>query len=204
MSSQGSSPVPPPVVPPAPVLAPGPHQPNGGSNFQHKYLQVNLTVDNARISHTSGLLKPNPYTEVIVDGKPPKKTDTCKSSYHPKWQCDLTLVVTPYSKIVFRVYDHSILKKDSLLGDCSLDLYSLLKKHNGKCQNTALALDITKNNSDNGSSHIGILHIVLDGINIDIRQISGAVSTSPVMSLLRNNENWNMEIHRVSQNTWIQ
>ena len=29
-----------------------------------------------------------------------------------------SLHVTPYSKLVFRVYDHSTFKKDALLGDC--------------------------------------------------------------------------------------
>ena len=48
----------------------------------------------------------------------------------------LSLTVTPYiSKIVFRVYDHGTFKKDALLGDCSLDLYSVLKKNNGRCHN---------------------------------------------------------------------
>ena len=27
--------------------------------------------------------------QVIVDGKPPKKTDISKSSYHPKWHCEI-------------------------------------------------------------------------------------------------------------------
>ena len=32
-----------------------------------------------------------------------------------------SLHVTPYSKLVFRVYDHSTFKKDALLGDCRYD-----------------------------------------------------------------------------------
>ena len=141
--------------------SPGGNIPNGGTGgagggggaatFQNKFLQMHLSLDNARLNNVTGLLKPNPYAEVIVDGKPPKKTETCKSSYHPKWQSDFTVVVTPYSKIVFRVYDHSILKKDALLGDCCLDLYSLLKKHCGRCQNTELALDLKSHSLDHKS-----------------------------------------------------
>ena len=159
----------------------------GAAPFQNKYLQMNLTVDMARLSNVTGLLKPNPYAEVIVDGKPPKKTETCKSSYHPKWHCDLTVVVTPYSKIVFRVYDHSILKKDSLLGDCSLDLYSLLKKNCGRCQNTELALDLTCSEGKNGVSQevaVGSLHIKIDGINVDLRHFPSSGGSPPVMSVL--------------------
>ena len=153
--------------------------------FQNKFLQMNLSLDNARLNNITGLLKPNPYAEVIVDGKPPKKTETCKSSYHPKWQNNFTVVVTPYSKIVFRVYDHSILKKDSLLGDCCLDLYSLLKKHCGRCQNTELALDLKSTDSKTGQGNevnVGSLHIRVDGLNVDLRQFPAA--SPPVLSVL--------------------
>ena len=167
--------------------------PNGGGAvaggtavpFQNKFLQMNLSLDNARLNNITGLLKPNPYAEVIVDGKPPKKTETCKSSYHPKWQNNFTVVVTPYSKIVFRVYDHSILKKDSLLGDCCLDLYSLLKKHCGRCQNTELALDLKSTDSKTGQGNevnVGSLHIRVDGLNVDLRQFPAA--SPPVLSVL--------------------
>ena len=172
--------------------SPGGNLPNGGGTaggggaaFHNKFLQMNLSLDNARLNNVTGLLKPNPYAEVIVDGKPPKKTETCKSSYHPKWHHELTVVVTPYSKIVFRVYDHSILKKDALLGDCCLDLYSLLKKHCGRCQNTELALDLKSNDSKNGQGNevnIGSLHIRVDGLNVDLRQFPAA--SPPVMSVL--------------------
>jgi len=173
-------------------VSPGGNIPNGGGTvggagapFQNKFLQMNLSLDNARLNNVTGLLKPNPYAEVIVDGKPPKKTETCKSSYHPKWQSDFTVVVTPYSKIVFRVYDHSILKKDALLGDCCLDLYSLLKKHCGRCQNTELALDLKSNDSKNGQGNevnVGSLHIRVDGLNVDLRQFPAA--SPPVLSVL--------------------
>ena len=169
--------------------SPGGNIPNGGvgggTPFQNKFLQMSLSLDNARLNNVTGLLKPNPYAEVIVDGKPPKKTETCKSSYHPKWQSEFTVVVTPYSKIVFRVYDHSILKKDALLGDCCLDLYSLLKKHCGRCQNTELALDLKSNDSKNGQGNevnVGSLHIRVDGLNVDLRHFPAA--SPPVVSVL--------------------
>jgi len=158
---------------------------NGAAPFHNKYLQMNLTVDTARLNNVAGILKPNPYAEVTVDGKPPKKTETCKSSYHPKWHCDLTVVVTPYSKIVFRVYDHSILKKDALLGDCSLDLYSVLKKNCGRCQNTELALDLVSCEARGGhEATVGSLHIKLDGISVDLLQFPASAGSPPVLSVL--------------------
>jgi len=146
---------------------------NGNGPFSpNKYMQMSLLVENARLDNVTGLLKPNPYAEVIVDGKPPKKTEIYKSSYHPKWRTDFSVIVTPYSKIVFRVYDHSILKKDSLLGDCSLDLFSLLKKHCGRCENQELALDLKSSDAKSSAEvNIGSLHIKLDGVNIDLRQL---------------------------------
>ena len=80
------------------------------------YMQLAVTLDHADLN-TTGLLKPDPYVEIIVDGKPPKKTEIYKSSYHPKWQAEISVIVTAYSKLVFRVYNHSTFKKDSLLGE---------------------------------------------------------------------------------------
>ena len=42
---------------------------------------MSMNVACARIdSGAGGLLKPNPYVEVIVDGKPPKKTETVSTA----------------------------------------------------------------------------------------------------------------------------
>merc|ERR1719391_1733612 len=98
------------------------------------YMQMSITLERADIS-TFGLLKPDPYVEVIVDGKPPKKTEIYRSSNHPKWATAISVIVTPYSKINFRVYNHSTFKKDSVIGHCSLDLFSVLKVNGGKCDN---------------------------------------------------------------------
>lgn len=146
-----------------------------------QFSQLSLTVDCARLNGTSGLLKPNPYVEVIVDGKPPRKTDTQKSTYQPKWEDELTLLVTPYSKLLFRLYDHSLLKKDTLLGEETLELYSLLRKHNGKCDKTVLSLDLHSNASRSTASKMGELVVVLDGLHIDMSLIPAA--SPPVVSV---------------------
>jgi hypothetical protein len=108
-----------------------------------QFSQISLTVTCARIdSGSGGLLKPNPYVEVIVDGKPPKKTDMAKSTYQPKWDAVITVVVTPFSKILFRLFDHSAFKRDALLGEHAMDLYNVLKKHGGKCKDTTVSVDL--------------------------------------------------------------
>ncbi len=51
------------------------------------FCQLSLHVDNAKlVSSSTALLKPNPYVEVVVDGKPPKKTDVAKATYQPRYE----------------------------------------------------------------------------------------------------------------------
>jgi atrophin-1 interacting protein 5 (WW domain-containing E3 ubiquitin protein ligase 1) len=141
-------------------------------------MQLSVTVDTARLIHVSGLIKPSPYTELSVDGKPPKRTDICKCSTHPKWHAELSVIVTPHSRLVFRVFDHSTFKKDSLLASCQLDFYSVLRQHGGRCQNLELALDLKardKNGGDEadpaaggGEISVGILYVKLNGAQVDM------------------------------------
>jgi hypothetical protein len=144
-----------------------------------QYMQMAVTVDTARLIHVSGLLKPSPYTEVSVDGKPPKRTEICKSSTHPKWHAELSLIVTPHSRILFRVYDHSTFKKDALLASCQLDLYPVLRQNGGRCQDLELALDLKardKNGGDvdghhGGEVNAGVLYVKLNGAQVDLSRV---------------------------------
>ena len=43
-------------------------------------------------------------------------------------------LVTPYSKLDFRVLNHYQFKADAVLGQTTVDLNSLLHKHEGKCK----------------------------------------------------------------------
>ena len=136
-----------------------------------------------------------------MDGKPPKKTEICKSTYQPRWNEPITLLVTPYSKILFRLYDHSSFKKDSLVGEYTLNLYNVLKLRDGKCQNATISLDMTSEakghsggsllNGHSSSStstpasssqKCGELVVVLDGLNIDMNAVPAA--SPPVMSVV--------------------
>ncbi len=116
------------------------------------------------------MMKPNPYVEVIVDGKPGRRTSTAKSTYQPDWATDppITLLVTPYSKILLRLFDHSSFKKDALLGEHTLDLFTVLKKHDGRLNNVKMSVDVknaSKTSTDPAS--IGELVLVLDGFSVD-------------------------------------
>lgn len=169
------------------------------------FSQLSLTLDCANLSGTAhGLLKPNPYVEVIVDGKPAKRSDVCKSTYQPRWRDagPLTLLVTPYSKILFRLFDRSVLKKDSLLGEHTLDLFTLLRRHNGKLERTPLSLDLqhaAKGHLANAQVKVGELVVNLDGLKVDIGSFP---ASNPVgVSVVPNEVNGNGEVPSGSNGT---
>lgn len=142
--------------------------------------QLQVTLDRADLKHTSTLLKPNPYVEVVVDGKPSKRTPIQKNTYQPKWPDDpLHLQVTPYSKILVRIFDYKRLKKDSLIGENTVDFYTVLKRQGGKCQGTPILLDLY--NPKHPQWHkVGELHLKLSGLDIDMDALPDAAATANV------------------------
>uniref|UniRef100_A0A667YKN2 E3 ubiquitin-protein ligase n=1 Tax=Myripristis murdjan TaxID=586833 RepID=A0A667YKN2_9TELE len=78
---------------------------------------------------------PSPYVEVTVDGQS-KKTEKCNNTHSPKWKQPLTVIVTPFSKLVFRVWSHQTLKSDVLLGLATLDVSDTLKSNDMKSECT--------------------------------------------------------------------
>ena len=129
-----------------------------------QFSRLSLTIEKANVNptsyqHYSGiklLSKPNLYVELAADGKEPKKTEFCKGTYQPRWRGEPFIIpVTPYSKFLFRLFDHSSFKKDALVAEAYLDLYPLLTKHNGKCQmlKTSLELFLSNPSSKHSSSN---------------------------------------------------
>uniref|UniRef100_A0A8B9RJH8 HECT-type E3 ubiquitin transferase n=1 Tax=Astyanax mexicanus TaxID=7994 RepID=A0A8B9RJH8_ASTMX len=74
---------------------------------------------------------PSPYVEVAVDGQS-KKTEKCTNTHSPKWKQPLTVIVTPFSKLIFRVWSHQTLKSDILLGMATLEVSETLKSNDMK------------------------------------------------------------------------
>uniref|UniRef100_A0AAY5KUL8 E3 ubiquitin-protein ligase n=1 Tax=Esox lucius TaxID=8010 RepID=A0AAY5KUL8_ESOLU len=72
---------------------------------------------------------PSPYVEVAVDGQS-KKTEKCSNTHSPKWKQPLTVIVTPFSKLIFRVWSHQTLKSDVLLGVATLEVSETLQSNN--------------------------------------------------------------------------
>ncbi|XP_075992204.1 WW domain containing E3 ubiquitin protein ligase suppressor of deltex isoform X2 [Anticarsia gemmatalis] len=136
------------------------------------YHQLSLTVESASIKN-SGLFKPNPYLQVVIDDKLSRRTDYIKNTLHPKWKEDLTVLVTPQSQLLFRLADYHSFRKDNIIGEKRVHLLKILMYFNGKCDNVELTIDLMKTVSQENSSSVSgevktaELVILLDGLRVD-------------------------------------
>uniref|UniRef100_A0A8C4E271 E3 ubiquitin-protein ligase n=1 Tax=Dicentrarchus labrax TaxID=13489 RepID=A0A8C4E271_DICLA len=107
---------------------------------------------------------PSPYVEVTVDGQS-KKTEKCNNTHSPKWKQPLTVIVTPFSKLVFRVWSHQTLKSDVLLGMATLDVSDTLKSNDMKISEVVQTLQLCADRDQ--SDVVGDLSVCLDGMTVD-------------------------------------
>ncbi|KAI5641532.1 c2 domain-containing protein [Phthorimaea operculella] len=136
------------------------------------YHQLSLTAESANIRNT-GIFKPNPYLQLMIDDKISRKTEVIKNTLHPKWKEDFTVLVTPLSQLLFRLADHHSFRKDNIIGEKKISLLKILLLFNGKCENIELTIDLMKaasqenSSSSNGEVKTAELVILLDGLRID-------------------------------------
>lgn len=92
-----------------------------------------------------------------MDGKHVRKTETLKNTNHPRWDQELTILVTPMSVVQFRVLDHSSFRKDTVLGEKTVYLRDLLcKQREQRAENYILYMNLTKSSSSaSGASSSG-------------------------------------------------
>uniref|UniRef100_A0AAQ5Y5T7 E3 ubiquitin-protein ligase n=1 Tax=Amphiprion ocellaris TaxID=80972 RepID=A0AAQ5Y5T7_AMPOC len=107
---------------------------------------------------------PSPYVEVTVDGQS-KKTEKCNNTHSPKWKQPLTVIVTPFSKLTFRVWSHQTLKSDVLLGMAALDVSDTLKSNDMKISEVVQTLQLCADRDQ--SDVVGDLSVCLDGMTVD-------------------------------------
>jgi len=148
---------------------------NGTANgTTSESLRLLLTVQQATLNKC-GLLKPNPYVEVTVDGTS-SKTQVKKATNHPKWNKRMEMSGTLHSLINFKMYDYYSFRKDSLIGELSLDLQSVLSEY-GSCHQLELGLDI-KSFKSGETTKVGTLHIILDVPVGELQQLSTISSSN--------------------------
>uniref|UniRef100_A0A8D3D984 E3 ubiquitin-protein ligase n=1 Tax=Scophthalmus maximus TaxID=52904 RepID=A0A8D3D984_SCOMX len=104
----------------------------GTSNGYPMKAQLQIIVLSAKLKENKkNWFGPSPYVEVTVEGQS-KKTEKCNNTHSPKWKQPLTVIVTPFSKLSFRVWSHQTLKSDVLLGMATLDISDTLTANDMK------------------------------------------------------------------------
>ncbi|XP_031423878.1 itchy E3 ubiquitin protein ligase a isoform X2 [Clupea harengus] len=107
---------------------------------------------------------PSPYVEVAVDGQS-KKTEKCTNTLSPKWKQPITVIVTPFSKLIFRVWSHQTLKADILLGMATLEVSETLKSNDMKISEVVQTLQLCTDRDQ--ADIVGDLSVCLDGMQVD-------------------------------------
>ncbi|KAL6120053.1 itch [Pungitius sinensis] len=127
--------------------------------------QLQIIVLSAKLKENrKNWFGPSLYVEVTVDGQS-KKTEKCNNTHSPKWKQPLTVIVTPFSKLVFRVWSHQTLKSDVLLGMATLDVSDTLKSNNLKISEVVQTLQLCADRDQ--SDVVGALSVCLDGMTVD-------------------------------------
>uniref|UniRef100_A0A8C1SQF1 HECT-type E3 ubiquitin transferase n=1 Tax=Cyprinus carpio TaxID=7962 RepID=A0A8C1SQF1_CYPCA len=143
-----------------------PHNEGPTSDNRSDYICHLLSVLSAKLRDSKkNWFGPSPYVEVCVDGQS-KKTEKCTNTHSPKWKQSLTVIVTPFSKLVFRVWSHQTLKSDILLGVATLEVSETLKANNMKICEVVQTLQLSSDREH--SELVGDLSVCLDGLQSDV------------------------------------
>uniref|UniRef100_A0A3Q1GB81 E3 ubiquitin-protein ligase n=2 Tax=Acanthochromis polyacanthus TaxID=80966 RepID=A0A3Q1GB81_9TELE len=138
---------------------------SGTSNGYPMKAQLQIIVISAKLKENKkNWFGPSPYVEVTVDGQS-KKTEKCNNTHSPKWKQPLTVIVTPFSKLTFRVWSHQTLKSDVLLGMAALDVSDTLKSNDMKISEVVQTLQLCADRDQ--SDVVGDLSVCLDGMTVD-------------------------------------
>lgn len=145
---------------------------SGTSNGHPLKAQLQIIVLSAKLrENKKNWFGPSPYVEVTVDGQS-KKTEKCNNTHSPKWKQPLTVIVTPFSKLVFRVWSHQTLKSDIFLGMAKLDLRETLKSNDMKISEVVQTLQLYADREQ--SEVVGEMSVCLDGMTVDPEMFASA------------------------------
>ncbi|XP_037308305.2 NEDD4-like E3 ubiquitin-protein ligase WWP2 isoform X2 [Pungitius pungitius] len=108
------------------------------------------------------------FVEVTADGLTSETKKTGKRSGHLElqWNEDLTLNVTPQSRLDLKLWSCHTLRKE-LLGSATIDLLDTLRTHDGKMENVQLSLVLQTENKGTVVAG-GELNVCLDGMAVDL------------------------------------
>ncbi|XP_069508366.1 E3 ubiquitin-protein ligase Itchy homolog isoform X2 [Ambystoma mexicanum] len=139
-------------------------RPGGVNGFTMKS-QLQITVISAKLKdNRKNWFGPSPYVEVSVDGQS-KRTERCNNTHSPKWKQHITVIVSPSSKLLFRVWSYQTLKSDILLGSSTLNIHDTLKANNMKLEEVVVSLQLVADKEP--GEVVGDLSVCLDGMQVD-------------------------------------
>lgn len=153
------------------------------STNQPKFHQLTCKVVAAKLKFTGlgaswfSAGKGDHYAEIIVDGEPPRRTETIRKTLEPRWDEQFTILVTPYSIIEFRVFMKQSMRTDILVGNTKVDLYNLLLKYEGRLSTIEMKLPI-KHNDKGRESATGDIDILFDNLQIDLNDFPARNASS--------------------------
>uniref|UniRef100_A0A674EKU0 E3 ubiquitin-protein ligase n=2 Tax=Salmo trutta TaxID=8032 RepID=A0A674EKU0_SALTR len=157
------------------VMASGVAKPGPGNGYPMK-AQLQIMVLSAKLKENrKNWFGPSPYVEVAVDGQS-KKTEKCNNTHSPKWKQPLTVIVTPFSKLIFRVWSHQTLKSDILLGMATLEVSETLKANDMKISEVVQTLQLSADRDQ--TDVVGDLSVCLDGMQVDPEMFASAAEAN--------------------------
>uniref|UniRef100_A0A8C1MEL9 E3 ubiquitin-protein ligase n=1 Tax=Cyprinus carpio TaxID=7962 RepID=A0A8C1MEL9_CYPCA len=108
------------------------------------------------------------FVEVTADGLTSETKKTGKRTGHLElqWNEDLTLNVTPQSRLDLKLWSCHTLRKE-LVGSATIDLLDTLRTHDGKMENVQLSLVLQTENKGSVVAG-GELNVCLDGLVVDL------------------------------------
>lgn len=152
----------------------------GGASSNPTLSQLQVTIQSAKLTQVGGLFstRPDPYLELIVDGQPPRKTEVVRKTTTPKWDEHFTVLVTPYSKLELRVLSSNSIRTDTLLGQVTIVLYTLLEENNGKLDSLKKTLELKGEKGKHGE-----VSLVLHGLEVNLRRYPKKTTNGPRSSV---------------------
>ncbi|KAM9754345.1 NEDD4-like E3 ubiquitin-protein ligase WWP2 isoform 2-T2 [Menidia menidia] len=130
----------------------------------------------------------NSFVEVTADGLTSETKKTGKRSGHLElqWNEDLTLNVTPQSRLDLKLWSCHTLRKE-LLGSATIDLLDTLRTHDGKMENVQLSLVLQTENKGLVVAG-GELNVCLDGMVVDLGSLpNGSTAADKILQSERPN-----------------
>ncbi|KAA0724098.1 NEDD4-like E3 ubiquitin-protein ligase WWP2 [Triplophysa tibetana] len=118
------------------------------------------------------------FVEVTADGltSETKKTGKRTGNLELQWNEDLTLNVTPQSRLDLKLWSCHTLRKE-LLGSATIDLLDTLRTHDGKMENVQLSLVLQTENKGSVVAG-GELNVCLDGLVVDLGSLPNGSAAS--------------------------